>query len=128
MRDRPKLLPITDQMKEWSAHLDRTISSWSGVTCKPMFGMISFYRDGTIFAAIPRTKSFEPENSIAFKLNDISSTMKVRLHQDGRIALGPGKMAGWITFAIREASDLNGALQWMETAYAGAKKPLRRVK
>ena len=121
MKARPKLLPITEQMKEWSAHLDREISSWAGVVRKPMFGMIAFYRDDTIFAAIPRTKSFEPENSAAFKLNNPAPKLKSQLDEDDRIILSPKGMTGWTSFDIRDASDLNAALRWIEAAYTNAK-------
>lgn len=121
MKARPKLLPITEQMKEWSAHLDREISSWAGVVRKPMFGMISFYRDDTIFAAVPRTKSFEPENSIVFKLYNPAPKLKSQLGADDRITLSPKGVTGWTRLEIRNTSDLKAALSWIETAYANAK-------
>src|SRR5712692_6195871 len=53
----PKLFPIDDEMKELSAMLENEISDWPGVTKKPMFVFQGLYRDGVIFAALPRSRA-----------------------------------------------------------------------
>jgi hypothetical protein len=120
MADRPKLLPITEEMKEWSADLDHELTSWPRTRRKPMFGLIAFYRDSVIFAAIPRTKSFEPENSIGFKLYKLSVKTRNALQKDLRIHAENPQLTGWIGFQIRESRDLNAALEWLALAYDGA--------
>lgn len=85
-----------------------------------MFGMIAFYRRDVIFAAVPRTKSFEPDNSVAFKLYEIPEKLQAKIAKDKRIALGAEKSAGWILFQVNDARDLAGALSWFETAYERA--------
>lgn len=122
MKERPKLRPVSDEMKEWAEHLDRELSSWPEVTRQPMFGMIVFYRRGTIFAALPRTKSFEPGNAVAFKLYDPVNG----LSDDPRI-VKPEKVEGWIVFVLKSSKDLNGALKWFDVAYRQCvKKQVKR--
>lgn len=121
MPERPKLVRITEEMKEWSALLDSELSSWPSVTRKPMFGMVAYYRDGAIFAAVPRTKSFEPTNSVGFKFYKLTPTLKSVLERDARIRRENSGMSTWITFAIRESRDLKQALEWLGRAYDGAK-------
>ncbi len=122
MKERPKLRPVSDEMKEWAAHLDRELASWPDVTRRPMFGMIVFYRRGTIFAALPRTKSFEPGNAVAFKLYDPVDG----LSDDPRI-VKPEKVEGWIVFVLKSSKDLNGALKWFDVAYRQCvKKQVKR--
>ena len=57
----PKWFHIDDQMKELSAMLEKEISDWPGVSKRPMFGYQGLYRDGAIFAALPRTICFLPQ-------------------------------------------------------------------
>jgi hypothetical protein len=38
-------------MKRWSAMLQSELVSWPAISTKSMFGFLSFYRQGTIFAA-----------------------------------------------------------------------------
>lgn len=112
MKQRPKLRPITEEMKEWSAHLELELISWPNVTRRQMFGMIVFYRDEKIFAALPRTKSFEPANSVAFKLYEPVKGMT----NDPRI-VEPEKSEGWIVYVLEKSNDLHGALRWFDVAY-----------
>jgi hypothetical protein len=53
---RPKLLRISEEMKQWSAMMEHELSSWPSVKSRPMFGFIGFYRDNRIFAGLPRTR------------------------------------------------------------------------
>ena len=88
-----------------------------------MFGMTAFYRKGTIFAALPRTKSFSTPDSIAFKLHRLDARLRKLLAADRRIA-GPFREEGaWITLELSDASDLNVALKWLERAYESCLLP-----
>ena len=102
-------------MKEWCAHLDQELATWPSVVRRPMFGMFAFYRGDRIFAVIPRTKSFEPPNTIGFKLYSPPPDIK----GDPRIVTDTLKARGWILFRLEDSRDLNGAVQWLEIAYRG---------
>ena len=64
-----------------------------------MFGMTVFYRKGVIFAALPRTRSFETPNSVAFKLQRVSAGT---IRADPSIGLHSKGERGWITFEIQD--------------------------
>jgi hypothetical protein len=55
-------------MRRWSIALQEEVSGWPEVTSRPMFGLAGFYRAGTIFAALPRTRAVETPSSILLKL------------------------------------------------------------
>jgi hypothetical protein len=112
MRTRPTLRPIGNEMRRWCAVLEREISVWPHVTTRPMFGMVAFYRGAKIFAAIPRTRAAESENSILIKLPRVKD-------EQLRGASGPG--AGWATFSVDSEKALPTALEWLERAYRKAK-------
>ena len=44
MRERPKMPPISEEMKQWSAMLKTEVSGWPQISTKPMFGMMGLYR------------------------------------------------------------------------------------
>src|SRR6267143_1023298 len=68
----PKFYPIDDQMKELSAMLEKEISDWPGVSRRPMFGYQGLYRDGQIFAALPRSRAMKSPTSIMIKFASAS--------------------------------------------------------
>jgi hypothetical protein len=113
MENRRKMRPVSEQMKEWAAHLDGELSSWPGVSRRPMFGLILFYRDGRVFAALPRTKCFHSPDSVGFKIYSPIN----KLAHDERISVGADKTQGWVVFRMDNANDINGALKWFELAY-----------
>ena len=112
MPKRPRMFKIDTEMRRCCALLEEEVSNWPLVKTKPMFGMIAFYRDKTIFAAIPRTRAAETEKSVLIKL---PGTRDERF----RKASGPG--AGWVTFEVWSANDITEALRWLEQAYNNAK-------
>src|SRR5438270_11704317 len=110
MKNRPKVEKISEQMREWSTLLGQELLTWSGVTSRRMFGMTVFYRDGIIFAALPRTLAFETPSSIGFKLCKRSPGLVKLLRDDARILVNQDQEKGWITFQIHGPRDLSGAL------------------
>src|SRR5258708_17367197 len=64
----PKLLRISEEMRQWSAMLEQDLREWPRVTSLPMFGLIGFYRDGVIFAALPRTRALVTPHSFIVKV------------------------------------------------------------
>src|SRR6202035_6049717 len=65
---RPTLPRISDEMRQWSTMLGGEISGWPGVTTRPMFGLLGYYRNKTIFAALPVTRAIGTPNAIIFKI------------------------------------------------------------
>jgi hypothetical protein len=119
----PKLFLIDDEMKELSAMLEKEISDWPGVSKKPMFGFQSLYRDGVIFAALPRTRAMKSPRSIIFKFASVSPAILDSAKKDSRVdtvSSVPGP--GWFAFELHEASATQGALGWLGRAYEAAKK------
>jgi len=119
----PKFYPIDDQMKELSAMLEKEISDWPGVSRRPMFGYQGLYRDGQIFAALPRSRAMKSPTSIMIKFASASPAVLVSVKKDSRVATVSGMSGGgWFFFELDDASATKGALGWLGRAYEAAKK------
>jgi len=111
-------------MQHWCAVVEHEVLTWPQVTSRPMFGMLACYRDGSIFAALPRTRAAETPFSFLVKL---PNEKRLGLRDDGfRRARGPS--AGWTTFTMESAADIREALRWLERAYSRTKNEKRRAK
>jgi hypothetical protein len=121
---RTHVLPrISEEMKQWSAMLETELNDWPQVSSKPMFGMTAFYRGPQIFAVVPKTRAFGTANGVAFRFEEISKKLGEELRNDARVLTNPiGKK--WITFEVRDAKDLNSALEWMSRAFE-SRRPAR---
>jgi hypothetical protein len=119
-RERPRLHKITEEMKAWSAALQAEVLTWPGVATRGMFGFVSFYRRGAIFAALPRTRTMEPPDSIAFRLEAPSGRLREQLQQDSRILAVNVSPSRWLTYRMTSAQDLTRALYWLSVAYESA--------
>ena len=108
MPERPRLFKIDTEMQRWCALLEEQLLEWPEVSKKPMFGMIGFYRNKAIFAAIPRTKAAESARSVLIKLPEV---------KDKRLKRVSGRDSQWVAFELDFASDINEALTWLERAY-----------
>src|SRR5712692_11919223 len=107
----PKFFPIDDEMKELSAMLEKEISDWPGVSKRPMFGYQGLYRDGAIFAALPRSRAMKSPKSIMFKIAVVTPAILESAKKDSRvdtISRIPG--AGWFFFELDETSATRSAL------------------
>ena len=119
---RPKLPRITNETKQWSAMLGTELRGWPNVTTRPMFGLLSFYRKKTIFAALPVTRAMGTANSIIFKIKSTAPDLLRRVNQDKRASIGTRMRArGWISFEMNSPEDLRDALSWLSEAYERAK-------
>jgi hypothetical protein len=119
----PKFFPIDDEMKELSAMLEKEVSDWPGISKKPMFGYQGLYRDGKIFAALPRSRAMKSPRSFMFKFASVSPAILESAKKDSRVDIfsrvpGPG----WFMFELDEASATKDALGWLGRAYEAAKK------
>ena len=108
-------------MKHWAAMLGTELETWRGVSTKPMFGFISFYRGDRIFAALPKTRTMGSSNSFIFKVAE-DSPLKVKAKEDSRIGSADRAKARWLSFELHSASDLRDALKWLDRAYLAAGK------
>jgi len=119
----PKWFPIDDEMKELSAMLEEEVSDWPGVSMRPMFGYQGLYRDGTIFAALPRSRAMKSPTSIMFKIASVTPAILDSARKDPRVdtvSRVPG--AGWFFFELNAPSATQSALGWIGRAYEAAKK------
>jgi hypothetical protein len=121
-RPRPKLPPISDEMKVWSALLGQELNGWPHVSSQPMFGFLGFYRRKKIFAALPVTRGVNSPNSLMFRMQPMPPDLLARAQKEPRIDTErhlPG--AKWFSFEIHSAADLRAALWWLNQAYERAK-------
>jgi hypothetical protein len=122
----PKWFPVDDEMKELSAMLEKEVSAWPGVSKRPMFGYQGLYRDGLIFAALPRSRAMNSPRSVMFKLTAMSRALLNSVNKDSRVnALSRVPGPGWFLFEMDEAPATQSALGWLGRAYEAAKKQPR---
>ena len=117
MRDRPKMPPISEEMKQWSAMLKTEVSGWPQISSRPMFGMMGLYRRKKIFGGLPVTRGFDTPNSVIFRFDPMPPDLQQRALKDSRIT--PGKR--WFSFGVGSTGDLRDALWWLNQAYERAK-------
>ena len=117
MRDRPKMPPISEEMKQWSAMLKAEVSGWPQISTKPMFGMMGLYRRRKIFGGLPVTRGFDTPNSVIFRFDPMPQDLEQRALKDSRIT--PGKR--WFSFEVGSTGDLRDALWWLNQAFERAK-------
>ena len=118
MRERPKMPPISEEMKQWSALLKTEVSGWPQITTKPMFGMMGLYRGKRIFGGLPVTRGFDTANSVIFRFDPMPRHLEQRALKDERISAGKR----WFSFDVGSAAELRDALWWLNQAYEAAKK------
>ena len=129
MRDsRPKLVPITEEMKEYSARLAEEVGTWPNVTLRPMFGFYGVYRKEKIFGVIPKTRTMDEGNAIWYKLLPAKTTRPKAGSKHGRSRARREEMEdmtvtgpNWKSFLVESPAHLRGALDVLARAYESAK-------
>jgi hypothetical protein len=123
----PKLPPISEEMKAWSAALEGEVGTWPQVMLKSFFGFTALYRKDFMFAVLPRTRSLETASAIAVRMETRSASIRSRLEKDSRVTSAPMESARWFAFHLASYRDLHDALDWIGLAYdvAGKKKKSR---
>ena len=114
------MFPITPEMQHWSAMLEEELKTWPGVTAKRLFSFRSFYRAKTIFAALPRVRSFHSPTSIIFKFDPMPPKLLESAREDPRLDNSRLPGNGWLSFELRSNADLRDALWWLNQAYEAA--------
>ncbi len=79
-----------------------------------------------IFAALPRTRTMDPPNSVAFKLPMANKRLRAKAQSDNRIHFADMARASWLTFAMSSDADVNPVLEWLGRAYEVA-SPRRKL-
>ena len=125
---RPKLPPVSEQMKAWSSALEAEVADWQHASTRSFFGFTAVYRKDKIFAALPRTRGWGTANSLAFKLPTASTALQSRLEKDARVGYTLMGKTRWFTFEISSDADLHAALDWLGEAYTTAGKSTSRKK
>jgi hypothetical protein len=121
-RARPKLPPVSEEMKQWSAMLGQELRNWPKVSWRSMFGFQCFYRGKKIFAALPATRGIETPNSLMFRMKPMPPELEERAKNEPRIDLeGRTPGAKWFLFELSSENDLREALWWLNQAYERAK-------
>ena len=119
----PKWFPLDEEMKELSAMLEGEVSGWPEVSKKNMFGYRGLYRDGKIFAALPRSRAMKSPRALMLKFANMSPTILNSLEKNPRVDTVSGMSgARWFFFELDEASAMKDALGWLGSAYDAAKK------
>jgi hypothetical protein len=121
-RTMPKFFVIDEEMKHRAGLLEGEVAEWPGVTKKPMFGMVAFFRGKSMFAAVPRTRTLRSPRSIIMKFNPVPAALAEKIKAEPRIAeRAPGPGAGWHAFEVGSHEDIKDALWWLGQAYEHAK-------
>ena len=119
---RPKMPPISEEMRQWSAMLADELRTWPKVSSRPMFGFLCFYRRSKVFAALPVTRGINSPNSLMFRIKPMSAELLNRASGDRRIDTeNRTPSAKWYTFEVSSAEDLRDALWWLNQAYQRAR-------
>jgi hypothetical protein len=118
---RPKLPRASEEIKGFARLLENEILAWPSVNSRPMFGLTGLFHHKNIFAVLPRTRTMDTPNSIAFRLPKRSGKITERMKKDERVII-PTPEAKWISFIVESETDIHDALQWLAHAYDEAVK------
>ena len=136
---RANMKAVSEAMRGWSAALGREVEGWPGVELKSAFGMMMAYRNGVVFAALPRTRALYEEDAILLKFNREERSAVARMAADKRFAAGTmerrrtaksktrSEGRRWRIFLVREDTDMHAAIEWLGDAYrlAAKRKPAK---
>jgi hypothetical protein len=133
---RPKMKATSEAMRAWAEALAREVEIWPGVALKHAFGMTLVYRNGVVFAALPRTRSLYEDDAILMKFLTEPPRLAARISADPRFAAGTmeqrrtnqskkrGEGRRWRIFVMHADADVHDACEWLAEAYRlAAAKP-----
>jgi hypothetical protein len=124
---RSPLHPISEEMLQWSVLLEAELVTWPSVVAKPMFGFRAFYRGKIMFAAVPRSREFDPLGSFLLKFDPMPPALLQRKESDSRLGSWSREYGrGWWTFTLASGEDLRDALWWLKQAHQSAKGKTKR--
>ena len=108
---RPRLVPLSEEMRRVFALLSEELLQWPDVSARAMFGLRAFYRGTAVFAMLPDKRALESAKAIAYKLPVATQGL------DGR---------KWRLFELEEERDLGKALALLDKAYRRALDSARK--
>jgi predicted DNA-binding protein (MmcQ/YjbR family) len=112
------LVPVSDEMKHWSSLLEQEIGGWPDVSMRPMFGLVSFYRRKSIFAALPRTRALGSPSSIIMRFDPLPTELEGPAQSQAGLRPEEAFSKGhWLSLSLESAGSLNDALWWLNQAY-----------
>ena len=126
---RIRMKPVSEAMRAWAEALRREVEAWTGVTLKSAFGMTMVYRQGVVFAALPRTRALYEDDAILLKFNREPRDLGARIAAEARFATGTmeqphgsknkgrGEGHRWRIFVMRDDADVHAAIEWLAEAY-----------
>jgi hypothetical protein len=85
------------------------------------FGFTALYRKDKMFGALPRTRSMETANSLAFRIDSPARALRARLDKTTRPWSVQSDKARWFVFEIHSDGDLHDAIDWLGKAYTAAR-------
>ncbi len=109
-RTRPKLAPVSEEMRRMSEMLARELMTWPNVTMRPMFGMRAVYRRKVVFAMLPGKRALENPKAVAYKRFEAKSENGER----------------WKLFEMENEEDIGRALTHLDKAYRKAVPSIRK--
>lgn len=135
---RVNMKATTEMMRGWAEALAGEVEEWPGVTVKNAFGMRLVYRNGVVFAALPKTRALYEEDAILIKFNAETVQLAKRIANETRFAgtmeqsmaqkhKTTGESKRWRILRIREDADVHAAIEWLAAAYGVARKDGRRT-
>jgi TfoX/Sxy family transcriptional regulator of competence genes len=124
---RQPLLPVSEQMKAWSAALEAELRDWPQITLRSFFGFTALYRGRTMFGLLPRTRSIFKGNAVAFRMDAADRSTREALEKDKRIAAFDKDKRRWFLFELSCDRDLHDALNYVARAFDAARSP-RKIK
>jgi hypothetical protein len=138
-RKRVTMKTTSEAMRNWAAALAGEVGTWPGVAMRSAFGMTLVYRNGTVFAALPKTRALYEEDAILLKFKEQPASLAQRIAAEPRFAgtmeqrrKTKGKSGGegqrWRIFRMRDDGDVHRAIEWLAEAYGVAGKASRKAR
>ena len=127
--NRAKMKATSEPMRAWAEALAREVDAWPGVELKRAFGMTLVYRNGVVFAALPRTRALYQDDAILVKFLSEPASLATRISAEPRFAAGTmeqrrttkskkrGEGHRWRIFVMRADADVHDAIEWLAEAY-----------
>jgi hypothetical protein len=103
-RKRPKLVPVSEEMRRICEMLARELLCWPDVSIRPMFGVRAVYRGNVVFAMLPDKRALENPKAIAYK------RFEVQGKDDEK----------WKLFELENEQHIGRALVYLNRAYTEA--------
>ena len=108
----PILLPISEQMKPWSAAMAAELNGWPQITHKSLFGFTALCRGKSMFSMLPRTRSIFKSNAVAFRLESGNRATRALMDKDQRIVAFDKDKKRWLSLELSSDADLHDALDY----------------